>query len=251
LDEFQKIALQAEGIKLYHSIKKRVSRRIRIQKERCIGCLKCVEVCPEDAFVVVGKFMTAEEVLEEVLSDKVFYKTSGGGMTISGGEPTAQPEFTLSLLKKAKEAGIQTALDTNGNLEWEFLKELLRHTDLVLYDIKSMDSKSHRDFTGVDNKRILENAKKIAETNIEMRIRFPVIPEINDGKENVKNTAEFVKLLGVEWVDILPYHAFAGQKYRLLSLDFPFPIGEGYPEEKLKGIKDIFESFGLKTTIGG
>ncbi len=250
-DELQKRVLQQEGIRLYYSIKKRVARKIRIQKDKCIGCLKCVEVCPESAFVVVGKFMTVEEVMEEVLSDKVFYKTSGGGMTVSGGEPTAQPEFTLSLLKRAKEEGIHTALDTNGNIEWEFFKELLKYTDLVLYDIKSMDPKTHKDFTGVDNSRILENAKKMAETGVDFHIRFPLIPKINDSKENVEKTAKFAKSLGAEWVDILPYHAFAGQKYRLFSLDFPFPIGEGYPEEKIKNIREIFESFGLKTTIGG
>ncbi len=251
LDEFQKMALRAEGISLYHSIKKRIARKIRIQKERCIGCLRCVEACPENAFIVVGRFMTVDEVMDEVMSDEIFYKTSGGGITISGGEPTAQPEFTLSLLKRAKEQGIHTALDTNGNLEWDFLKELLRYTDLVLYDIKSMDPETHKGFTGVDNRRILENAKKVAESGVDMRIRFPVIPDVSDKLDNIKKTAEFARSLKVEWVDILPYHAFAGQKYRLFSLDFPFPIGEGYPEEKLAEIKNLFESFGLKTTIGG
>ena len=251
LDEFQKMALRTEGVNVFHSIKKRVARKIRIDKEKCIGCFRCVEICPEDAFVVVGRFMTVDEVMDKVMSDEVFYKTSGGGMTISGGEPTAQPDFTLSLLKKAKEFGIHTALDTNGNLEWNSLKELLRYTDLVLYDIKSMDPEAHKGFTGIDNNRILENVKRIAEIDVEMRIRFPVIPDINDSIENLKETAKFAKSLGVEWVDILPYHAFAGQKYRLFSLDYPFPIGEGYPEEKIAEIKNLFESFGLKTTIGG
>ncbi len=252
MPEVEKRILEAEGVKLSYSIKKRVSRKIRIQKDKCIGCFRCVEVCPEEAFVVVGKFMTVDEVMEEVLSDKIFYEKSGGGMSISGGEPTAQPEFTLSLLKRAKENGIHTALDTNGNLEWNFFKELLKYTDLVLYDIKSMDPKVHKDFTGVDNNRILENIKRIAtETDVAIRIRFPLIPNINDNKENIEKTAQFAKSLGVEWVDILPYHAFAGQKYRLFSLDFPFPIGEGYPEEKVEDIRKIFESFGLKTTIGG
>lgn len=251
LDEFQKMALRAEGTNIYHSIKKRVARKIRIQKDRCIGCLRCVDICPERAFVVVGRFMTVDEVMDEVTSDKIFYKTSGGGITISGGEPTAQPDFTLSLLKRAKEAGIHTALDTNGYLEWDSLKKLLDYTDLVLYDIKSMDPETHKDFTGVDNKKILDNAKKIAESDVDMRIRFPLIPGINDGADNIKETAKFTKSLGIEWVDMLPYHAFAGHKYRLFSLDFPFPIGEGYPEEKLTKIRGLFESFGLNTTIGG
>ena len=252
LPEVEKRILEAEGVKLSYAIKKRVSRKIRIKKDKCIGCFRCVQACPEEAFVVVGRFMTVDEVMEEVLADKIFYEKSGGGMSVSGGEPTAQPEFTLSLLKRAKENGIHTALDTNGNLEWDFFKELLKYTDLVLYDIKSMEPEAHKDFTGVDNKRILENIKRIAtETDVTIRLRFPVIPNINDNKENVEKTAQLAKSLGIEWVDILPYHGFAGQKYRLFSLDFPFPIGEDYPEEKVEEIRKIFESFGLQTTIGG
>lgn len=252
LSQFQKRELELAGIKVSHVIKKRTSRKIRIKKDKCIGCFRCVEVCPEEAFVVVGRFMTVDEVLVEVLSDKVFYDSSGGGMTLSGGDPTAQPHFALALLKGAKERGLHTALDTNGNLEWGFMEKLLEYTDLVLYDIKAMDSNIHESLTGVSNDLILENAQKIAEKkNLEMRVRFPVIPGVNDGKENIEKTARFVKSLKVGWVDILPYHAFAGQKYRLFSLDFPFPIGEEYPEEKLESIKDIFEAMGLQYTIGG
>jgi pyruvate formate lyase activating enzyme len=252
LSQLQKRELELAGIKVSHVIKKRTSRKIRIEKDKCIGCFRCVEVCPEEAFVVVGRFMTVDEVLEEVLSDKVFYDTSGGGMTLSGGDPTAQPHFALALLKGAKERGLHTALDTNGNLEWGFMEKLLEYTDLVLYDIKAMDSNIHESLTGVSNDLILENAQKIAEKkNLEMRVRFPVIPGVNDGKENIEKTARFVKSLKVGWVDILPYHAFAGQKYRLFSLDFPFPVGEEYPEEKLESIKDIFEAMGLQYTIGG
>jgi glycyl-radical enzyme activating protein family len=252
LSEFEKRELELAGIKLAYVIKKRTSRKIRIDKDKCIGCLRCVEVCPEEAFIVVGRFMTVDEVLKEVLSDKIFYDTSGGGMTLSGGDPTAQPQFTLALLKSAKERGLHTALDTNGNLEWEFLEEILKYTDLVLYDIKAMDSKLHESFTGVPNDLILKNAQKIAEKkNVEMRIRIPVIPGINDGRENMEETARFAKSLKVPGVDLLPYHAFAGQKYRLFSLDFPFPVGEEYPEEKLVDIKNIFEAMGLQTTIGG
>lgn len=252
LDQLQKRELELAGVKLSHVIKKRTAKKITIDKNKCIGCFRCVDACPEEAFIVVGRFMTVDEVLEEVLSDKVFYDTSGGGITLSGGDPTAQPHFTLALLKSAKERGLHTALDTNGNLEWEFLDKILAHTDLVLYDIKAMDSNIHESITGVPNELILKNAQKIAEKNgLEMRVRFPLIPGINDGKENIKKTARFVKSLKVRYVDILPYHAFAGQKYRLFSLYFPFPVGEEYPAEKLGDIKNAFESIGLQTTIGG
>jgi pyruvate formate lyase activating enzyme len=200
----------------------------------------------------MGTFVTVEEVLDEVESDVPFYKHGGGGMTISGGEPLAQPDFTYALLKGAKERGIHTALDTSGYVEWESLDKILDYTDLVLYDIKNMDAEVHKWFSGVSNELILENAKRIVQRGVEMRVRLPVIPDVNDSEKNMEETAKFVKSLEkVEWVDFLPYHPYAGQKYRLFSLEFPFPVGEGYPEEKLEKLTKIFESYGLKTTIGG
>lgn len=252
LHPMQRRELELAGEKLTRVTKEMVSRKIRIEKDKCIGCFQCIEACPEQAFIIVGRFMSVDEVLGEVLEDKTFYDTSGGGMTLSGGEPTAQPHFALALLKGAKEKGLHTALDTNGYLEWELLEKLLEYTDLVLYDIKALDPNIHQNLTGVSNELIIDNARKIAEKeNLGMRLRYPVIPSKNDGADNLKMTAQFAKSLDVEDVDILPYHAFAGQKYRLFCLDFPFPVGERYPEEKLKGIKDAFEAQGVPTTIGG
>jgi pyruvate formate lyase activating enzyme len=233
-------------------IKSKWVRKIRINKDLCIGCQQCVEVCEEGAFVVSGQFMTVDEVMAEVEEDKPMYENSGGGMTLSGGEPTAQPKFCLALLKAAKERGINTALDTNGYVKWEILNEMLDYTDFVLYDIKNMDPKAHKEFSGVSNELILENARRIVEKGVAMRIRIPVIPEANDSEENMAKTAEFVCSLGLKEVDLLPFHPWAGQSYRLLGLDYPFPVGEWYPEEKLKKIKGIFKSYDLEPNrMGG
>jgi pyruvate formate lyase activating enzyme len=243
--------IEVEGEELLMKFSKKMVRKIRIDKALCIGCLRCVEACKHDAFVVAGEFTTVDKVMDEVKKDSVFYEVSGGGMTLSGGEPTAQPDFCYALLKAAKEAGLHTALDTNGYIDWDTLSKLLDYTDLVLYDIKLMDSEAHKEFSGASNEIILENAERIAKRGTEMRVRVPVIPNVNDSKRNLEETAKFAKSLGVEFVDLLPYHPYAGQKYRQFSLDFPYPIGVGYPEEKLEELRKIFETQGLKTTIGG
>ena len=229
-------------------------RKIRINRELCIDCQQCVEACKEGAFVVAGQFMGVDEVMKEVEADREFYENSGGGMSLSGGEPTAQPKFCYALLKTAKERGINTALDTNGYVKWEILNELLDYTDFVLYDIKNMDPEAHKRFSGVSNELILENARRIVKEKkgVVIRIRIPVIPEGNDSEENLARTAEFVRSLGLKGVDLLPFHPWAGQTYRLFSLDYPFPVGEWYPEEKMKKIMETFKSYDLEVTyLGG
>ncbi|KJS00742.1 MAG: hydroxybenzylsuccinate synthase activating enzyme HbsD [Peptococcaceae bacterium BRH_c4a] len=229
-------------------------RKIRIDKGLCLGCRQCVEACPQAAFVISGEIMTVDEVIEKVAEERLMYENSdGGGLTLSGGEPTAQPEFCLALLKAAKEKGINTALDTCGYVRWDILNEMLDYTDVVLFDIKNMAPKAHREFTGVSNDLIQENARRIiARGGVEMRVRIPVIPGINDSAENMEKAAEFICALGLKAVDILPFHPWAGQSYRLLGLDYPFTVGEWYPGEKQERIEEIFRANGLKPNrLGG
>jgi pyruvate formate lyase activating enzyme len=173
-------------------------------------------------------------------------------MTLTGGEPTNQPDFCLSLLKAARERGINTCLDTNGYSKWEIYEKLIDHVDWFLWDIKNMDSEKHKDWAGVSNERILENLKRVVE-RAKVRIRIPIIPDINDSEENLRKTAEFVDSLGanVEGVDLLPYHPYAGTKYRLFCLDYPFAAGQGYDEDRLLEIMKIFEPHAAEVTIGG
>jgi pyruvate formate lyase activating enzyme len=169
---------------------------------------------------VIGQLLTPEEVLRQVLRDIRFYENSGGGVTLSGGEPAAQPHFALSLLQKCKEAGIHTALDICGHAPWSTLKELLVYTDFVLYDIKHLDPRQHQKATGKDNRLILSNARRIFQSR-PMRIRVPLIPGFNDSPEAVKDIARFAKSeLGPVAIDLLPYNKMGEGKYKLLDRDY-------------------------------
>lgn len=222
------------------------SKIITINKEKCLNCFQCVDACEFDALMVSGTFMNADDVINEVEKDMEFYKQSGGGLTLSGGEPSAQPDFAHALLKSAKEKGINTALDTSGFQSWPILEALLDHTDYVLYDLKHMDPQKHIEFTGVPNNLILENLEKIIQRkDVTTYIRLPLLPGVNDSKENIRATGEYIKSLDLKTVYLLPAHPFAGQSYRLVGIDYPYPIGDSYPEEKANIAKEILESFGL------
>lgn len=220
----------------------------RVERQKCTLCMRCVEACPYSAFEQVGRVMTVDEIMKGVEKDKPFYGLDGG-LTISGGEPLYQPDFTRELLKKSKEKGISTVLDTTGYAKWEVYDEILRFTDMVLLDIKHMDPDKHLEGTGVSNKIILENAKLIAE-KCATRISIPLIPDYNNTLENLTATAEFLKTINIEWVDILPLHSLGSSKYEYLGLVSPYPeIGEINKEEVVKA-KDMFTEYGFKTTIG-
>jgi len=226
-----------------------------INKDLCITCESCVDACEFDSMNLWGVFVRAGDVLDSVEKDKLFYDQSGGGLTISGGEPTSRFEFSLALLKGAKERGINTALDTCGYLPWEKLETLLNYTDLVLYDLKHLDPEAHKEFTGRDNVLILENAKQVAEKGIPMRMRVPVIPGRNDTVEALAKTAAFVAELDkkgeVLAVDLLPYHPYAGAKYRLFGCDYPFPAEEKFTDDDIMQFIELFTDQGIDVTVGG
>jgi pyruvate formate lyase activating enzyme len=219
----------------------------------CKGSGKCAEVCPNEARNLMGKKMSAGEVFRDVNADSVFYQRSGGGVTISGGEPLAQPDFTRAIFKLCKEAGLSTALDTCGYAAWDIFKDVLPYVDVVLYDLKHLDPGVHRKLTGVSNELILENAGRIVREfpAITFTARMPVVPGCNDDKENIIRTARFIKELGKPvQVHLLPYHRLGETKYARLEKPGTLkidPPSAGYMEE----IRRLVESFGLKAVIGG
>ena len=223
-------------------------------RKLCMGAGKCAEVCPHEARNVMGRYVTAEEIFKQVAGDAIFYQRSGGGVTLSGGEPLAQPRFAMSLLKLCKDASIHTALDTCGYAPWDMVRQVLDYVDLVLYDFKHMDPVEHEKCTGVSNDLILDNARKIHhELSIPILARVPIIPGYNDSVENIEATARFIatELGNSIKVHLLPYHRLGETKYERLEKPGKSVSIEPPSEERMLGLKEIVESVGLTAYIGG
>jgi pyruvate formate lyase activating enzyme len=190
-----------------------------IDRERCTVCGACTDACPTGALEVIGREWTAAEVFTEVEKDAIFYETSGGGVTLSGGEPMMQVDFVLALARLCRQADIHVALDTCGVVGWERYKRVLPSIDLVLYDLKVLNADRHRAGTGVDNTTILDNARRIAGTGKPMWIRTPVIPGYTADEDNIAALADFIagELPTVERWDLLAYTNLGQPKYRRLN----------------------------------
>ncbi len=192
--------------------------------ERCIRCLSCAEACPSHATEAIGRDMTVDEVLAEVCRDAAFYDESGGGVTLSGGEPLVQSEFAIELLRRCGERGLHRAVDTCGCVPSESLLRAAEHAELFLYDVKHMDDEAHRKATGATNRLILDNLVALAGTGAGVEVRVPVIPGVNDDHDNARATARF--LAGLDRppsVRLLAYHPMARSKYLRLDLSQPMP----------------------------
>lgn len=208
----------------------------KIDREACNACGACAEVCYANAIEIIGEEKTIEQVLAEVEKDRELLMVSGGGVTLSGGEPMAQPEFTIELLKHLKQKGYHTALDTSGYTPWVTLKQALEYTDLVLYDLKHMDSSKHQQYTGVKNELILENLDRISGHGKRIWVRVPLIPGVNDDEEHIKTLIEYVRDLNVERTFFLPYHEIGVPKYEALNRVYNYS-GEPHSLDRLKEIK--------------
>ncbi len=169
-----------------------VSGRIIHAPAVCSGCGVCVDVCPASSFIAAGKVMSSAEVVDLVKRDKIFYDKSGGGVTLSGGEISLQADFSGEVLRRCKAEGIHTAIETCGYCLFPDLEKILKHTDLVLYDLKFVDPEKHRKYTGVDNRIILENLRRIAESGLSHIVRIPIIPGCNDGEEDIRLAVDFL-----------------------------------------------------------
>ena len=201
---------------------------------------------------IVGRDVTVAEALAEVERDRVYYDRSGGGMTLSGGESLAQPEFAPALLRAAKENGINTAMESTGFADYEVIQKYLPYLDVYLMDIKHMNSEKHKAFTTRPNELILENARKIAKDAKKLIIRTPVIPTFNATVEEIRDIARFAKSLGtVEQMHILPYHRIGSDKYAGLGREYTLKDIEPPSKELMKELLDVVNSEGLKGQIGG
>jgi len=219
--------------------------------DKCIFCGKCVTYCMYEAREIAGKEYTVDEVLKVVLQDRIFYKQSGGGVTISGGEPLVQIDFVEVLLKRLKEEGIATAIDTCGAVSFEVLERAAKYTDLFLYDIKLLDDQMHKEYIGVSNKIVIDNLIKLSKIHDNINLRMPVIEGINAEDSHIEETLRIIKDLNIEKINLLPYHDIAKHKYRKLGLNYDEDKMSKPSAEKMKAYKEMIEKAGYKVKIGG
>jgi pyruvate formate lyase activating enzyme len=223
-----------------------------VARQKCDACGACVPECAPEALTIYGREMTAEEVFEAVRRDKLFYDGSGGGMTASGGEPLRQPGFLAAIFGLCRTADIHTCLETSGCANPRAWAQVLPVTDYVLFDLKHMDSRLHREHTGQPNERILDNARRVAASGVPVLFRMPLVPGVNDAPENIWATADFVKSLEgahVQGIELMPYHRMGLGKYE--TLDKQYPLREHEPPEpaEVESVRQKFEEFGLKCTV--
>ena len=191
-------------------------------RARCVACGECAAVCYARALVLVGRALSEREVLREVLADREFYDASGGGVTLSGGEPLLQLELAVGLLRACKSEGIHTAIETNLAWPWEHMAAALPATDLIMLDIKMMDPAAHRRWTGVDNEQILENARRLSAEAVPLIVRTPVVAGVNATVGEIGRIADFISTFeNLLYYELLPYHPLGRGKYERLGMEDP------------------------------
>lgn len=225
----------------------------------CVGCGLCVETCYSEALMKTGNLMTVDAVMEEILRDRLFYDTSEGGVTLSGGEPVLQPEFSLEILQRCKDEGLHTAIETCGNYAWREVEPLLPFTDLIMMDLKHLDEARHREITGASNKKVLENASHFAKTDKPIIFRTPVVPSVNDNEEDIRAIAGFIKELADERVaqsngtgspsaiqyELLAFHRLASDKYKSLGLEYKARDFQPPSKEKMEQLVMVARLMGV------
>jgi len=223
----------------------------RINQEKCVACGLCVQACYYDALVLYGEEMTAVEVFAKVRRDKMFFDSSGGGVTASGGEPLLHPRFLYELFAKCREEGIGTCVETCGHVATQAFATVLPVVDQFLFDLKHMDNEVHREYTGLPNHRILENARFLVEQNAEVLFRMPLIPGVNDSPENIEATASFMKSLGPGGMNLqlMPFHRLGQSKYDALKMKYEFENVALMEASGIEAVKDLFLSLGINCTI--
>ena len=224
----------------------------QINRSLCTNCGKCAEVCPSGARKISGERKSVEDIVEEVEKDRLFYENSGGGVTLSGGEPLMQPAFSREILRICKKRGIHTAMETCGHAPWSEFEKILSFLDLVLFDIKHTNSEKHKEATGESNQLIFENFTHLAHLKTPVIIRIPLIPGYNDAIENV---GSMIKLLEayrrLRKIDLLLYHELGANKYKRFGKRYTFEVANSLPEKRAQEIKRMFESQGFEVRIGG
>ena len=220
-------------------------------RNKCINCKKCIDVCRFSARDIYGKYMTVDEVFNEIIKDEVFYKRTGGGVTLSGGECTVFPEFSLELLKKAKEKSIHTAIETCGFCKTDIICKLAEYTDLFLYDFKAFSIDIHKKWIGSDNALIKKNLETLLSLEKHIIIRIPLIPEVNTGVELEKMAEYLHRLKGISEIHILPFHQVGSYKYDLIDEHYDMRNIKECSYDTAEEAEKSLTKYGFKVNIGG
>jgi len=229
---------------------------LSFNREACTACGACAEICYAGARTIEGREMTVEEAGDEICRDELFFRRSGGGLTLGGGEPLSQPDFAAAVLSDVHSRGLSTAVETAGHVPWESFEKVLPFTDYFLFDIKHTDAEKHKRFTGAGVSLIQENLKKLASVHPCVIARTPVIPGFNNSAEELLAIAGLALSHGLTKIDLLPYHGYGSGKYGLLGKTYPMknhmPLpGTAEMTALLENLKPSIEATGLKVQIGG
>jgi len=223
---------------------------LEMNMDKCTFCGDCTVSCINSARQIAGKEYTVDQVMKEVLKDRVFYKNSKGGVTLSGGEPLIYAAFVEELLMELKKENIHTAVDTCGAVDFKVLERISKYTDLFLYDIKSMDEEKHILYTGVSNKNIINNLINLSKIHNNINLRLPIIEGINADENHIFEILKLIKNTNIKKINLLPYHDIAMHKYEKLGRKY-YEYMKRPADEKLKRYIDIIEKEGYRVKIGG
>lgn len=236
-----------------HTISKETGKHEVRRDIDCTGCRKCIQVCPQAALEITGQVKTVSELLEIVQEDAAFYSMSGGGVTLGGGECTAQTEAARDLLMECKAEGINTAIETCGHIKTDKLLQIAEYVDLFLFDIKHMDPKRHNELTGIGNEQILQNLKELLKRRYNVKVRMPMLKGINDSKEEIDQVIQFLLPFrddpNFKGVDLLPYHKMGVGKYAQLGKPYPIEGDPSLSKEDLDRIEGWMKEWNFPVTV--
>lgn len=231
-------------------IKEKISS-VSIDRAICTRCFECIKLCPSRALIQKGSTYTVDEIVDEVMRDEPFFKSSKGGITLSGGEVLGQYKFAVHILKTLKQKNIHTAIETSGYSQWKYLKLLSKYSDLILYDIKHFDNDIHKRYTGVSNELIIKNLDRLIECGENIVVRIPLIPGFNMDDKSIEGIIKILKELKVSKIDILLFHQLGSAKYASLGLEYSLANLSSIKEEDISEIRKKFEMNSFEITVGG